>query len=270
MGAVVASMSKAYPGVSGVLLTGGFRPSTAVLRLLDGMRNMSVPVLAVKTNTYETLIALKMLRDRIDPDDTRKVHTALGNFDRYVNSEELATRIVENSVSRMTPRMFEYKLMDQARKHPMRIVLPEGDEERILRAAEALAARETAQIILLGKPELIQEKAKTLSISLVGTTIIDPANSPKLEEYADLIGLAFQIKDDILDIEGDFEKLGKSIGSDTELEKSTYPALIGLEESKKLLDEIVEKAKTIIIENFSEERGKILIELADFIGKRDN
>lgn len=184
MGAVVASMSKAYPGVSGVLLTGGFRPSTAVLRLLDGMRNMSVPVLAVKTNTYETLTALKMLRDRIDPDDTRKVHTALGNFDRYVNSEELATRIVENSVSRMTPRMFEYKLMDQARKHPMRIVLPEGDEERILRAAEALAARETAQIILLGKPELIQEKAKTLSISLVGTTIIDPANSPKLEEYA--------------------------------------------------------------------------------------
>lgn len=92
----------------------------------------------------------------------------------------------------------------------------------------------------------------------------------KLEEYADLIGLAFQIKDDILDIEGDFEKLGKPIGSDAELEKSTYPALIGLEESKKLLDEIVEKAKTIIIENFSEERGKILIELADFIGKRDN
>ncbi|WP_300394118.1 polyprenyl synthetase family protein [Fusobacterium sp.] len=92
----------------------------------------------------------------------------------------------------------------------------------------------------------------------------------KLEEYADLIGLAFQIKDDILDIEGDFEKLGKPIGSDAELEKSTYPALIGLEESKKLLDEIVEKAKNIIIENFSEERGKILIELADFIGKRDN
>ncbi len=92
----------------------------------------------------------------------------------------------------------------------------------------------------------------------------------KLEEYADLIGLAFQIKDDILDIEGDFEKLGKPIGSDAELGKSTYPALIGLEESKKLLDEIVEKAKNIIIENFSKERGKILVELADFIGKRDS
>ena len=92
----------------------------------------------------------------------------------------------------------------------------------------------------------------------------------KLEEYADLIGLAFQIKDDILDVEGDFEKLGKPVGSDAELEKSTYPSLIGMEESKKLLDETLEKAKEIIADNFSEEKGKILIELADFIGKRDN
>lgn len=92
----------------------------------------------------------------------------------------------------------------------------------------------------------------------------------KLEEYADLIGLAFQIKDDILDVEGDFEKLGKPVGSDAELEKSTYPSLIGMDESKKLLDETLEKAKKIIADNFSEEKGKILIELADFIGKRDN
>ena len=92
----------------------------------------------------------------------------------------------------------------------------------------------------------------------------------KLEQYADLIGLAFQIKDDILDVEGDFEKLGKPVGSDAELEKSTYPSLIGMEESKKLLDETLEKAKKIIADNFSEEKGKVLIELADFIGKRDN
>ncbi len=92
----------------------------------------------------------------------------------------------------------------------------------------------------------------------------------KLEEYADLIGLAFQIKDDILDVEGDFEKLGKPIGSDAESEKSTYPSMIGMAESKKLLDEITEKAKSIIADNFSEERGKILIELADFIKNREN
>lgn len=92
----------------------------------------------------------------------------------------------------------------------------------------------------------------------------------KLEKFADLIGLAFQIKDDILDIEGDFETLGKPIGSDAELNKSTYPSLIGLDESKKLLQEIVEEAKNIIKENFSEEKGKMLIELTDYIAFRKN
>ena len=92
----------------------------------------------------------------------------------------------------------------------------------------------------------------------------------KLEKFADLIGLAFQIKDDILDIEGDFETLGKPIGSDVELNKSTYPSLIGLDESKKLLQEIVDEAKNIIKENFSEEKGKMLIELTDYIAFRKN
>ena len=92
----------------------------------------------------------------------------------------------------------------------------------------------------------------------------------KLEEYADLIGLAFQIKDDILDVEGDFEKLGKPIGSDAEIEKATYPSMMGMEKSKELLNEITEKAKKIIADNFPKERGTLLIELADFIKNREN
>ena len=92
----------------------------------------------------------------------------------------------------------------------------------------------------------------------------------KLEEYADLIGLAFQIKDDILDVEGDFEKLGKPIGSDAEIEKATYPSMVGMEKSKELLNEITEKAKKIITDNFPKERGVLLIELADFIKNREN
>ena len=92
----------------------------------------------------------------------------------------------------------------------------------------------------------------------------------KLEEYADFIGLAFQIKDDILDVEGDFEKLGKPIGSDAEIEKATYPSMVGMEKSKELLNEITEKAKKIIADNFPKERGTLLIELADFIKNRKN
>ena len=90
-----------------------------------------------------------------------------------------------------------------------------------------------------------------------------------LEEYADLIGLAFQVKDDILDVEGTFEDLGKPVGSDVDLHKATYPSILGMEESKKILNNTVEKAKEIIKNKFGKEKGKVLISLADFIKNRN-
>jgi len=90
-----------------------------------------------------------------------------------------------------------------------------------------------------------------------------------LEEYANLIGLAFQVKDDILDVEGTFEELGKPVGSDVDLHKATYPSILGMEESKKILNDTVEKAKEIIKNKFGEEKGKNLISLADFIKNRN-
>ena len=90
-----------------------------------------------------------------------------------------------------------------------------------------------------------------------------------LEEYADLIGLAFQVKDDILDVEGTFEDLGKPVGSDVDLHKATYPSILGMEESKKILNDTVEKAKKIIKDKFGDEKGKVLISLADFIKNRN-
>lgn len=90
-----------------------------------------------------------------------------------------------------------------------------------------------------------------------------------LMEYADLIGLAFQVKDDILDIEGSFENLGKNVGSDSKLNKSTYPSLLGLEESKKILKSTIDRAKKIINDNFSSEKKEILIALADYIENRN-
>lgn len=90
-----------------------------------------------------------------------------------------------------------------------------------------------------------------------------------LIKFSELIGLAFQIKDDILDIEGDFLTLGKPVGSDQELEKSTYPALIGLNEGKELLKNTIEEAKSILVERFGEEKSAILLKLADYIGNRN-
>lgn len=89
-----------------------------------------------------------------------------------------------------------------------------------------------------------------------------------LKEYAELIGLAFQIKDDILDIEGDFEKIGKPVQSDLKLEKSTYPSIYGMEESKKMLKEKVDRA-TLIIKNEFGDKGNKFVELAKYIAERD-
>lgn len=90
-----------------------------------------------------------------------------------------------------------------------------------------------------------------------------------LENYADRIGLAFQIKDDILDIEGDFEKIGKPIGSDLELEKTTYPSIFGIEKSKEILKEVISEAKRSL-NIFPDEKIKVFLELADYIGIREN
>lgn len=90
-----------------------------------------------------------------------------------------------------------------------------------------------------------------------------------LENYADGIGLAFQIKDDILDIEGDFEKIGKPIGSDLELEKTTYPSIFGIEKSKEILKEVISDAKKSL-NIFPDEKIKVFLELADYIGIREN
>lgn len=65
----------------------------------------------------------------------------------------------------------------------------------------------------------------------------------KLTNYAECIGLAFQIKDDILDIEGDVQELGKMTGMDLERNKSTYPALYGIEASKERLEELFANAR---------------------------
>ena len=88
-----------------------------------------------------------------------------------------------------------------------------------------------------------------------------------ITKYAKNIGLSFQIVDDILDIIGDESKLGKKVGSDIENHKSTYPSLIGLEESKKVAYELIEEAKNSI--KLIDSNAKFLNELADYIIDRE-
>ena len=94
---------------------------------------------------------------------------------------------------------------------------------------------------------------------------IESEKHEKMVEYSKLLGIAFQIKDDILDIEGNFEEIGKK-SNDVENEKTTYPSIFGLDESKRLLQEYLEKARKIIIDDFN--GNQLFLELTDYFGNR--
>ena len=88
-----------------------------------------------------------------------------------------------------------------------------------------------------------------------------------LDRYASCLGLAFQIQDDILDVIGESEKIGKPVGSDEKLHKATYPVLLGLDGAKKHLQNTIDEAKGAILPFGS--RNEFLLQLADYVAERD-
>jgi len=95
----------------------------------------------------------------------------------------------------------------------------------------------------------------------------DDAQVATLAQYADRIGLAFQIVDDVLDITATSEELGKSAGKDLAAQKATYPSIWGLEASKQQAQQLVEAAKASVLESFGS-GAQPLVALSDFIVDR--
>jgi len=124
----VSSMS--MPNISGIMLTGGLIPEEPVQKLIEGFTNM-VPILSVKEDTFPTARTVDNVHAVISPENTRKITRALEVFEKNVNVEELGEKIIKAKISLVTPKMFEYELLQKARAHRQHIVLPEGEEERI-------------------------------------------------------------------------------------------------------------------------------------------
>jgi phosphate acetyltransferase len=185
LGSLAASVSETYPNISGLLLTGGLTPEPQIIRLVEGFKNQfPVPIVLVDTDTYKTAMNAGSVRAALTPENERKIASALGLFESHVDIAELEKRIEVVRSNRVTPIMFEYKLIQRAQKSRQRIVLPEGEEERILRASEILLHRNVAELTLLGNPETIQQKSGSLGLNLEGITVIDPLNSQMRASYA--------------------------------------------------------------------------------------
>ncbi|QSB13966.1 phosphate acetyltransferase [Natronosporangium hydrolyticum] len=183
---VVASFAAHAAGhvsLAGLVLTLGLPLDPRVERLVTASEPV-LPVLSVARESYDTVTALAGLTGRISPDNPRKVDAALGVFEAAVDTAQLAEQLDVARSHRVTPMMFEYTLVERARAHRRRVVLPEGTEERILRAAEILQRRGICELTLLGPGDEIARRGRELGLDLADVEVADPADSPWRDEFA--------------------------------------------------------------------------------------
>lgn len=186
LSAVLAHHSANYPSLAGIVLTAGERPSPALTRLLDGVGEIP-PVVAVTSDTYETATELFRVKSYITTEAPMKIEAALQLCARYIDGAALEQRYGTIEPRGVSPRLFLYNLTQKARANRRRIVLPEGNEERILRASAILVREGIADLILLGNPQEIRAMVSRLGIDLDldQVEIIDPATSPRLGSYVE-------------------------------------------------------------------------------------
>lgn len=183
LGCVATRQSQTYPEVAGMVLTGGIRPPSSIMKLLNGLTGVPMPILVAEGHTYKTTRLLMEMYGRIEPKDQKKIATALGTFEEHVDTRELLRRLEAKKSSKVTPVMFEYSLIEKAKSERRHIVLPEGSSGRILQAADILLRRSIVDLTILGKPEEILFKASQMGLSLDKARFIDPLSSEYYEDY---------------------------------------------------------------------------------------
>ncbi|MFB7247970.1 phosphate acetyltransferase [Streptomyces populi] len=180
----LAAHSAGTPPIAGILLTLDEKPTDEVLTLAARLAP-GTPVVSVAGNSFPTAEALFALEGKLNAATPRKAETALGLFERHVDTADLLKRVSAPSSDRLTPMMFEHQLLEQARSDRRRVVLPEGTEERVLHAAEVLLRRGVCDLTLLGPVDQIRKKAADLGIDISATQIIDPQTSPLRDPFAE-------------------------------------------------------------------------------------
>lgn len=185
LGALQANISTNYPNLSGIVLTGGLLPEDTIIKLIEGLSDV-IPILSVADGTFSVTNRIGTIKPRIYPENKEKITTSIQEFEKYVPTNELAERLITFKAEGITPRMFQYNLLKRAKSNKKHIVLPEGNDERILKATKKLLDTNAVTITLLGDTEQIMAKISELDISLDTNSfnIIDPKSSPNFLDYA--------------------------------------------------------------------------------------
>jgi len=199
-----AHAAKGFPSLSCVILNGGLPLHASMAALVSGL-GLRLPMVATPLGTYETASAIASTRGRVTASSPRKIDTALALMERYVDAGDLLAHLAIPIPTVMTPQMFTYQLMERARSARKRIVLPEGNDDRILRAAGRLLRRKVAELTILGDEGRIRSRAAELGVGLSEAEVLDPQTSDLCdkfaEEYAEMRkhkGMVLEIARDIM------------------------------------------------------------------------
>ncbi len=184
LGALQANESVNYPSVSGIVLTGNILPELSIMKLIEGLSSI-VPIITVEGGTYNIANHIGKIRSKIHPNNFQKIETSINTFDKYVDMDVLLDKFNSFESEGMTPKMFQYNLVKRAKTHRKHIVLPEGNDDRIIVAAARLQAMDVVDLSIIGNKKHIENKIVELGleIDLTKIPIINPKESEQYEDY---------------------------------------------------------------------------------------
>jgi len=192
LGALQANISTNYPAISGIVLTGGILPDDTIIRLIEGLSQI-VPILTVEEGTFDVANKIGAVRSHMYAENKEKINTSLITFDKYVEVDKLNEKLITFKNNGITPRMFQYNLLKRAKTTRKHIVLPEGNDDRIITAAAKLVEMDVVDLTILGDKNNIENKVIKLGLKLDldKIKIINPIES---EHYQDFSNTLFELR----------------------------------------------------------------------------
>jgi phosphate acetyltransferase len=179
-----AHAAQGFPALSCIILNGGFTLHPSIAALVAGLR-LRLPIITTTLGTYETASAAASARGRLTATSQRKIDTALELMDRYVDMADLLTQLAIPIPTVVTPQMFTHRLQQQARSDRKHIVLPEGDDDRILKSAGRLLQHGVADLTILGDEAQIRLRSAELGLNLAAAKVVDPRTTELRYQFAD-------------------------------------------------------------------------------------
>ncbi|MCU1582697.1 MAG: phosphate acetyltransferase [Microbacteriaceae bacterium] len=180
---LMAHASETFPSLAGIIMNGGFDLLPQIELLIEGL-DTALPIIRTELGTYDTARIITKTRGRLAADSPRKFDTALALFEQHVDGRLLLDRLEVSRSDVVTPLMFEYDLLDRARSNQRHIVLPEGTDDRILRAASTLLRRSVARLTILGDAGDIRLRAAELGLDIAAADILSPLDPVLRERFA--------------------------------------------------------------------------------------